>query len=152
VSPSSQIVDSVIKPDPAEAAGMEALRDQLNQAFEHGYRPVLMGPDGEHVELTEAAFQALMFVARGMAEGMTMTLVPTGQQLTTQQAAEMLHVSRPHLIKMLDRGDLPYEKVGTHRRLAIEDVLAYREQRSMRRREQLDDLTRLSQELEGGYS
>jgi excisionase family DNA binding protein len=151
VMPGSQVVDNVIKPEPEESAGIEALREQLDAAFAVGYRPVLVGPGGEHVELTESAFKALLYVAHGMSAGMTMTLVPSGKQLTTQQAAEMLHVSRPHLIKLLDRGDIPFEKVGTHRRLRIEDVLAYREAQSRRRRDQLAEITRLSQEFEGVY-
>lgn len=149
--PGSQVLDNVIKPDPSEHPAMEELRAQLDDAFAHGYRPVLMGPTGEHVELTESAFKALMFVVRGMSAGMTMTLVPSGKQLTTQQAAELLHVSRPHLIKLLDEGKIPFEKVGTHRRLRIEDVLRYRATRASERKDQLDELSRLSQEFEGVY-
>jgi excisionase family DNA binding protein len=152
MAPGSQVLDNVIKPDPAEAAAMDSLREQLDDAFAAGYRPVLMGPDGSHVELTESAFKALMFVVRGMAAGMTMTLVPSGKQLTTQQAAEILHVSRPHLIKLLDRGEIPFEKVGTHRRLLIDDVLEYRKRRADERREQLDELSRMSQDFEGSYT
>jgi excisionase family DNA binding protein len=151
MAPGSQVLDNVIKPDPAESSATESLREELDQAFEHGYRPVLMCPEGSHVELTESAFKALMFVVRGMSAGMTMTLVPSGKQLTTQQAAELLHVSRPHLIKLLDKGEIPFEKVGTHRRLRIEDLLDYRERRRAERREQLDELSRLSQEFEGSY-
>jgi excisionase family DNA binding protein len=151
MAPGSQVLDNVIKPDPAEGAAMESLREQLDEAFAGGYRPVLMGPDGRHVELTESAFKALMLAVRAMSAGMTMTLIPSGKQLTTQQAAELLHVSRPHLIKILDRGDIPFEKVGTHRRLRIEDVLAYRARRAEERRSELDELSRLSQEFEGVY-
>jgi excisionase family DNA binding protein len=113
---------------------------------------VLMGPDGEHVELPDSAFRALLFVVRGMAAGRTITLMPSDQRLTTNQAAELLHVSRPHLIKLLEEGKLPYEKVGSHRRLGLEDVLAYRRARARERETQLRELTQLSQELEGGYS
>ena len=110
MAPGSQVLDNVIKPDPAEGAAIESLREQLDEAFAGGYRPVLMGPDGNHVELTESAFKALMLTVRAMSAGMTMTLIPSGKQLTTQQAAELLHVSRPHLIKILDRGDIPFER------------------------------------------
>ena len=74
-----------------------------------------------------------------------------GKELTTQEAADLLHVSRPHLVKLLDEGTIDHYKVGTHRRVRIEDVLAYRERRATVRREKLDELTRLSEELEGGY-
>jgi len=62
-----------------------------------------------------------------------------------------LHVSRPHLVKLLDDGTIDHYKVGTHRRVRIENVLDYRDRRASVRREKLDELTRLSEELEGGY-
>jgi len=62
-----------------------------------------------------------------------------------------LHVSRPHLVKLLDDGTIDHYKVGTHRRVRIENVLDYRDRRASGRREKLDELTRLSEELEGGY-
>jgi excisionase family DNA binding protein len=131
---------------------MTALREQVDEIARKGYRPVLVGPEGEHVELPDSAFRALMFVVHGMAAGRTMTLMPSDRRLTTNQAAELLHVSRPHLIKLLNEGKLPYEKVGSHRRLRVEDVLAYRRTRAQEREAQLRELTQLSQELEGTYS
>lgn len=151
MAPDTQALDSVVTPDPAEGAAMASLHEQVNEMFRTGYRPVLIGPDGAHLELPDSVFRALMVVVRGMAAGQTMTLMPTGTRLTTQQAAELLHVSRPHLVKLLDRGEIPYEKVGTHRRVCVEDVLAYRTERAKRRREQLRELSQLSQDLEGGY-
>lgn len=151
MAPDSQVLDNVVAPDPAEQAAMTSLHAQVDDMSKTGYRPVLLGPDGSHLELPESAFRALSFVVRGMAAGQTMTLMPTGTRLTTQQAAELLHVSRPHLVKLLDGGDIPHEKVGTHRRVCIEDVLAYRAQRSERRLDQLRELSQLSQELEGEY-
>jgi excisionase family DNA binding protein len=80
-----------------------------------------------------------------------MTLVPHGKELTTREAADLLHVSRPHLVKLLQDGTIPYYNVGTHRRVRIEDALDYRAQRAVTRRQKLDELTELSEELEGGY-
>ena len=86
-----------------------------------------------------------------MARGQTITLVPHGEELTTQEAADLLHVSRPYLIRLLAEGVLPHHRVGTHRRLLVEDVLAYRERRAVERRRQLRELTQLSEAVPGGY-
>lgn len=152
MTPNAPGLDVVVRPDPAERDAMNVVSEQLDHAFAvDGYRPSLIGPDGEHLELPASAFLALTAVVRGMAAGQTMTLMPSGRQLTTQQAAEMLHMSRPHLIKLLDRGEIPFERVGTHRRLRADDVLAYRVERSRDRERQLDELSQLSQDVEGGY-
>lgn len=142
--------DTLVRADPSETEGLERLRDQIEVLFRQHRRAQLVGPSGERVEIPASAFHALQLVVQGMAQGLTMTLVPHGHELTTQEAADLLHVSRPHLIKIVESGELPYHHVGTHRRLRIEDVLAYRDQRGDRRREKLDELTRQSQEL-GGY-
>jgi excisionase family DNA binding protein len=67
--------------------------------------------------------------------------------LTTQEAANLLNVSRPHLIKLLEGGELPFELVGSHRRVRIDDLLAYRERRSRRRREILEELAKENAKL-----
>lgn len=152
MAPGTELLDDVVQPAPEEHDAMTTLREQINEISRKGYRPVLMGPDGSHVELPDSAFRALLLVVRGMAAGRTMALMPSEKRLTSNQAAELLHVSRPHLIKLLDEGKLPYEKVGSHRRLRLDDVLAYRRARTREREAQLRELTQLSQELEGGYS
>jgi excisionase family DNA binding protein len=68
-----------------------------------------------------------------------------------KEAADILNISRPFLVKLLDRGEIPYHRVGTHRRLNVEDALGYRELRAKRRREKLRELTELSEQVEGGY-
>ena len=147
----TEALDAVVKPDPEEDEALNDLRRKMDDAFQHGYTPCLIGPDGDQTELPHSAFEALRFVIRGMAAGQTMTLVPSGKLLTTRQAAEMLQVSRPHLIKLLERGDIPFEKVGTHRRVRVSDVLEYREQRARSRREQLRELSQYSSEEGGRY-
>jgi len=84
--------------------------------------------------------------ARAEAEKATEIL-----QSSRKEAANILNVSRPFLVRLLDRGEIPFHRVGTHRRLRVEDVLAYREQRAAARRAKLAELTRLSQDVEGGY-
>jgi len=77
-------------------------------------------------------------------------VIPHNKELTTQAAADLLHVSRPHLIKLLDAGQLPSHRVGTHRRIRIDDVLAYQGRRDQTRKTALDELARTSEELPGG--
>jgi len=143
--------DNLLRVGPGEGDALEALRRQIDDILRAHRAARLVGPDGETVEIPASAFHALKLVVQGMARGQTMTLVPHGKELTTQEAADLLHVSRPHLVKLLDQGAIDHYKVGTHRRVRIEDVLAYRERRATVRRAKLDELTRLSEELEGGY-
>lgn len=146
-----QLPDNLLRAAPDEGDALEALRRQIEEIFRAHRTARLVGPNGETIEIPASAFHALKLVVQGMARGQTMTLVPHGRELTTQEAADLLHVSRPHLVKLLDEGAIPHYKVGTHRRVRIEDVLDYRERRAAKRREKLDELTRLSEELEGGY-
>lgn len=140
-----QLPANVLRAQPAEGDALEALQRQIEEIVRAQRTARLTGPDGESMELPASAFHALKLIVQGMARGQTMTLVPHGTELTTQEAADLLHVSRPHLVKLLDAGEIPHYKVGTHRRVRIEDVLAYRKARAAVRREQLDELTRLSQ-------
>jgi excisionase family DNA binding protein len=146
-----QFPDKLLRSTPAEDDAIKALRRQIDDIFrEHGTAR-LVGPDGETMEIPASAFHALKLIVEGLARGQTMTLVPHGKELTTQETADLLHVSRPHLVKLLDEGTIPHYKVGTHRRVRIEDVLEHREHRAGTRRGELDELTRLSEQLPGGY-
>jgi excisionase family DNA binding protein len=147
----TEALDAVVKPDPDEDEALNELRQKMDEAFEHGYTPCLIGPDGDQTELPHSAFEALRFVIRGMAAGQTMTLIPSGKLLTSRQAADMLQVSRPHLIKLLELREIPFEMVGTHRRVKVSDVLEYRAGRAKGRREQLRELSQYSAEEGGGY-
>ncbi|MCZ2111464.1 MAG: excisionase family DNA-binding protein [Dehalococcoidia bacterium] len=101
----------------------------------------LLGSSGEKVAIPEPLYEVLLLAVRDLAEGRGISIIPSDTELTTQQAADLLNVSRPHVIKLLDSGELPLlRKVGTHRRLRLHDVLEYRERRSKRRRDALRDL------------
>jgi excisionase family DNA binding protein len=100
--------------------------------------------------LPEAVFYVLERVAEVMARGDSITVVPVGKELTSQQAADLLNVSRQYLVRLLDEGKIPFRKTGKHRRLRIEDVLSFKEARDQEREEGLRELSRLTQEF-GGY-
>ena len=110
----------------------------------------LVGPGGEATSIPETVFYMLERVAEVMARGDSITVVPVGKEITTQQAADLLNVSRQYLVRLLDEGRIPFCKTGKHRRLRIEDVLSFREERDKDRRAGLRELSRLTQDL-GGY-
>lgn len=136
-----------------QRAGIAALSRALGGIHPRRRRPPvckLVGPTGESITIPESVIFVLERVAEVLARGDAVTVVPVGKELTTQQAADLLNVSRQYLVRLLDSGVLPHTKTGKHRRLRIEDVLAYRNERDQERRAKLDELTQLSEEL-GGY-
>lgn len=118
----------------------------------HGDTARLRVIDGERdIEVPVSALRLLVDILAQMAEGNAVTIVPITAELTTQQAADFLNVSRPHLVSLLERNELSYRKVGTHRRILFKDLLDYRERSRIASREALDELTRQAQELGMGY-
>lgn len=115
-----------------------------------GSQPKLVGADGEEIAIPDSLYHVLHQVVHAMALGKVISIGIQEQQLTTQQSAEFLNVSRPHLIKLLEQGEIPFIKVGTHRRVCFEDLMKYKQQRHIKRREGLNQLTQFLQE-EGFY-
>lgn len=113
-------------------------------------RAKLVGPDGKTQSLPVSLYEFLVTLIADLCEGQSVALVQNDAQLTTVKGARMLGVSRQFLIKLLERGDIPYHMVGTHRRIYVRDLLAYRAKRDSNRRKILDDLTRAEAE-EGLY-
>jgi excisionase family DNA binding protein len=110
-------------------------------------RYLLTGPDlGDQVEIPAEIYRVLHQVIEAMSQGMAVTVVPQSQTMTTQQAAELLGVSRPTLIRLLESKRIPYERIGTHRRVLLRDVLAYRQKR---REDQYRALEATSVDLDG---
>lgn len=112
---------------------------------ETGYQLTGPGP-GESVPLSPEIFAVLKKVAKAMEGGLAVTVTPESTTLTTQQAADLLGVSRPTLVKLLDDTAIPYERVGSHRRVQLRDVLDFRERR---RQQQYDMLAATTAEFDG---
>lgn len=87
------------------------------------------GTSGDQVEIPAGVYRVLRQAVEAMREGLAVTLAPQTPTLTTQQAADLLGVSRPTLVKLLEEDRIPYERVGTHRRLLLRDLLEYRQRR-----------------------
>jgi excisionase family DNA binding protein len=108
------------------------------------------GPE-ETVAIPVAAVRLLADILTEMAKGNSVTLIPVQVELTTQQAADLLNVSRPYLIDLLEKGAIPYRKVGKHRRVPIHDLMAFKRKDDEARLKVLDELAALDQELGLGY-
>ncbi len=106
----------------------------------------------EPIELPAGAVVLLMDILEAMAAGRGVTIIPENAELTTVQAAEVLNVSRPFLIKLLEEDKIPYRKVGKHRRIRMEDVMAYKTAIDQEREAVLDQLVAKAQEQDMGYS
>ncbi|MBI2373889.1 MAG: helix-turn-helix domain-containing protein [Deltaproteobacteria bacterium] len=117
----------------------------------HATECKLVAPNGQSVSVPDLFVPILAHVAEVLARGDAIALVPVAKELSTQQAADLLNVSRQYLVRLLDEGRIPFRSTGTHRRVRLEDVLAFKEQRDETRRAALTELTELSEEL-GGYS
>ena len=104
----------------------------------------------DSVAIPAAAAVLLERILAEMAQGNSVTLMPVHAELTTQQAADILKVSRPFLVERLEKGEIPFRLVGTHRRIRLADVMRYKEQSDRRRLDALEKLAALDQALERG--
>ncbi len=101
----------------------------------------------EIVTIPKTAFRLLVAILAEMASGSAVRLIPHQAELTTQEAAELLNVSRPYLVRLLDEKRIPFHRVGTHRRILFKDVMEYKGEHRRARKSTLDRLSALDQEL-----
>ena len=103
------------------------------------------------VELPTSALRLLVDILAELAEGNAVKVVPVHAELTTQEAADMLNVSRPHLVKLLEEGALPFHKAGKHRRVRFADLMQFKAQRDQASEDAMAALAKQAQELGMGY-
>ncbi|WP_313344374.1 helix-turn-helix domain-containing protein [Stenotrophomonas sp.] len=123
------------------ATGFETKRVQLVDSQDHVHS----------IQLPMAALRLLGDILAELADGNAVRIVPVHAELTTQQAADMLNVSRPHLVKLLESGKLPYHRTGKHRRVRFNDLMTYKQARDDKSAQALDALASQAQELGLGY-
>jgi len=146
-----------ITPTPDEAILAEESSRQLARFVAAGRKKAVQlriqpedAPE-ETVSIPESAFRLLSDILTQMAKGNAVTLIPVHAELTTQQAADILNVSRPFLVEQLEKNVIPYRKVGTHRRILFKDLMDYKEAMDRHRLKALDELAEQAQKLGLGY-
>jgi len=147
--------------DPVTPTEAEAQLAQTSSRALSGYvqdaeaQTITVLPEGgrpeQAVTMPAIAFRLLVNILTLMAQGNAVTLIPVHAELTTQEAADLLNVSRPYLVGLLEAGQIPYRRVGTRRRVLYRDLAAYKRRIDADRRATLDELTAQAQELNMGY-
>ena len=139
----------------ASKEAREALRELAPLAQDEHSERVRMharrGRRERNTTIPRQAFELLLEVLGQLANGNAVTIVPVKAELTTQQAADLLNVSRPHLVGLLEKGVIPFRKVGSHRRVAAEAIFAHKRCDDAKRQKTMDELTAEAQRLGLGY-
>lgn len=134
-----------VRPDTLDPEELDAVARALEGAVVGGSR--LLGRGGEAIELPGGIQTLLVSIVENLRAGNGVSVIPLHAELTTVQAAELLNVSRPYVIKQIEAGVIPHHMVGTHRRLKLVDVLAYRDRLEAQADEALDAMTAEAEDL-----
>jgi excisionase family DNA binding protein len=123
--------------------------DRIAGKIKNSTKEIEIGIRGEEdpVKIPVTALKHLNTIINLMAQGKAVTINPVDAEISTQEAADLLNVSRPYVVKLLEEGEIPFHKVGAHRRIKLKDLLIYKQKIEKEREEALTELTRLSQEM-----
>ncbi len=141
--------DTVVPSEEDAALAAESSRILASRPSEGEFRVHL--DDGQTLALPRAVKQLLAHLLTEMSHGNAVTLIPIHAEMTTQEAADYLNVSRPHLVKLLEEGTIPFHKVGSHRRVRFRDLKGYKDRITADRAKALDELAAQAQEFNMGY-
>lgn len=101
----------------------------------------------EKIKIPLNALKLLATILKATSQGQTMSLVPTTKVLTTQEAAEFLGCSRPHFVKLLEKGTIPFTMIGKHRRVSFQDIVGYKNDRKLKQEQLLIDMMKSDEDL-----
>ncbi len=101
----------------------------------------------ERIKVPLSALKFLGEILKAMSQGKPFSLVPVATEVTTQKAAEIIGCSRPHLVKLLEEGQIEYTKVGKHRRVKLEDVMKYKKRMKRTQKQNIIDIMKSDEEL-----
>lgn len=138
----STLTDPISMPERQEGQ-IRVLRQLIQQG---GAK--LVGPDGQQVAIPEPVHALLLLILKNLQAGNAISIVPEHQQLTTQRAANILGVSRPFLVTLVEAGDIPFHMVGSHRRIYLRDLLDYKRRRDAARHHAINSMAQA--EMEAG--
>jgi len=133
------------------ASSIVQMRRAASGVKRHDFAKIKVQEQREFLRIPKKAFHLLVVILNNMAEGKSITLIPSEADISTQQAADVLNVSRPHIVKLLKEGIIPFKKVGTHRRIELKHLLEYEKTVNDKRKQKLDFLAEQAQELNLGY-
>ena len=126
----------------------DAVLRELEEFVESVPVAELRSPEGRSTPIPDEVYEVLRDVVEAMSRGQAITVAPHDQTLTTQEAADLLGISRPTLVKLLERGEIPHTQPGRHRRVRLADVMSFRQQSRVAARRALDDLVEISEEAD----
>ncbi len=138
----------ILTETPAVVSGSEHTQIRALRRLVQEGEVKLLAPDGRAVNLPSAVRGLLDEILKNMLAGKAVSIVPEHQQLTTQRAANLLGVSRPFMVRLLEQGELPFHMVGSHRRVYLKDLQTYKKRRDEQRHESINRMARM--ELEAG--
>lgn len=116
------------------------------------YIDITLENNHESLRLPSKAINLLSTIISNMAAGKSMALILSDASVGTQEAADYLEVSRPYLVRLLEKGEIPFSKAGTHRRIRVSDLVTYQKKMKATRKKQLNSLVKQAQEFNLGYS
>lgn len=142
----TETFEDLVAAQPEEQPGIRELSRKLTKDNQSA-RYFLADSDGNRLEIPPSAFRILVRAVRDLSLGRSVAIIHYEHELTTQQAADILNVSRPHLIKLVDEGKVPHHMVGTHRRIRMGDLVQFKQVRDEDRRRALAELRQVSESL-----